>query len=144
VAAARFASDHWFRTDQQEALMDPDARHESHRRPGRHDYRRLINRQLPFEERTCGSKVRFDTRAQARQLANDGRRSDGRLRPYQCPFGSHWHLGHAHRRRSTAPASGSDGRRDLRPRGRLGAIKERAISWTNWRVGLEALAWQMA
>lgn len=64
-------------------------------------YRHLINRDLPWEERTCTSKVPYLTRAEARSVARDGRRSSSSaLRPYHCPLGDHWHL--AHRRASRA------------------------------------------
>ena len=61
------------------------------------DYRMLINRDLPIEERACTSKVWFVTRTEARQVARHGRRSNGRLESYHCRNCGYWHLGHAHR-----------------------------------------------
>ena len=57
-------------------------------------YRRLVNRDLPWVERTCTSKVPIGTRTEARAQARDGRRSDGSLRPYHCHLEEHWHLAH--------------------------------------------------
>ena len=62
-------------------------------------YRRLINRDLPWDERTCTSKVPIGTRTEARSLARDGRRRDGSLCPYHCHLEEHWHLGHRPPRR---------------------------------------------
>jgi hypothetical protein len=61
------------------------------------DYRTLINRDLPYVERACTSKVGFVTRGEARQVARHGRRSEGRLESYHCWNCGSWHLGHAHR-----------------------------------------------
>jgi len=61
------------------------------------DYRTLINRNLPLEERGCTSKVTFSTRVEARSLARRGRRSDGQLDPYHCRYCDFWHLGHRRR-----------------------------------------------
>jgi len=62
-------------------------------------YRRFINRDLPTEERACTSKVTHETRAEARSVARRARRSSGSaLHPYRCPYGEHWHVGHAMRR----------------------------------------------
>jgi hypothetical protein len=37
------------------------------------DYHQFINRDLPIWERACTSKVRFESRAEARSLARHGR-----------------------------------------------------------------------
>ena len=69
-------------------------------------YRRVINRELPFEERSCSSKVQFVTRDEARSYLRSGRRTAGSaLKAYRCRFGSHWHLGH---HRSRHPSEGAD------------------------------------
>lgn len=62
-------------------------------------YRRFINRELPWEERSCTSKVQFVTRDEARSCLR-GRHLDAgsALRPYRCHFGEHWHVGHRRRR----------------------------------------------
>ena len=78
----------------------------------RDNYRHFVNRKLPFEERACTSKVPFVTREEARSLARHGRFQDGRLVPYRCPIGDHWHLGH----RSSKAASAA------RRRGRLEGV----------------------
>jgi hypothetical protein len=57
-------------------------------------YRELIDRQVPFEERACLSKVRYSSRREARSLVRHGRRQDGTLEPYRCQFCGEWHLGH--------------------------------------------------
>lgn len=72
-------------------------------------YRRLINRDLPRQERACTSKVPFATRVEARALAHGGRRANGALQPYRCPYGEHWHLGHRPRRHGRPlPPRGAD------------------------------------
>lgn len=91
--------------------MDPEIWQPRRRRVRRDDYRRLMNRMLPWEERTCGSKVPFETRAQARQWVNAGRRSDGRLKPYRCPIVGHWHLGHRRRAGRSSNAIARPGQR---------------------------------
>ena len=58
-------------------------------------YRELIDRQVPFEERACLSKVRYASRREARTLSRHGRRQDGTLEPYRCRFCGEWHLGHS-------------------------------------------------
>jgi hypothetical protein len=67
------------------------------------DYRRFINRDLPLLERGCTSKAAFESRREARSLARQGRRSDGRSHPYHCRTCGSWHLGH--RRGSLQPVS---------------------------------------
>jgi hypothetical protein len=69
-------------------------------------YRRLVNRDLPREERACTSKIPFETRIEARAHARDDRRTDGSLRPYRCPFRDHWHVGHKRRRPPTTSSVG--------------------------------------
>lgn len=61
------------------------------------DYRTLINRDLPLVERGCTSKVAFESRREALNLARNGRRSNGQLHPYHCRYCDLWHLGHRHR-----------------------------------------------
>jgi hypothetical protein len=68
-------------------------------------YRMFINRDLPWPERACSSKVPYETRHEALGVARDARRTDGSLRPYHCRLGDHWHLGH--RRRLTFTAAGT-------------------------------------
>ena len=58
------------------------------------DYRTFINRDLPFVERGCTSKVAFVSRREARSISNHGRRQDGSLAPYHCRYCGSWHLGH--------------------------------------------------
>jgi hypothetical protein len=61
------------------------------------DYRTLINRELPYVERSCTSKIWYESRGEARNAARHGRRSNGRLHPYHCQICHQWHLGHRHR-----------------------------------------------
>jgi hypothetical protein len=61
------------------------------------DYRTLINRNLPYVERSCTSKVGFVTRGEARNRTRHGRSSTGRLQSYHCRFCDLWHLGHGRR-----------------------------------------------
>ena len=75
-------------------------------------YRRFINRELPWEERSCTSKAQFVTRDEARSYRRSGHRTAGSsLRAYHCPMGSHWHLGH---RRRLHPGADQDDNRPLR------------------------------
>jgi len=86
-------------------------------------YRRLINRDLPWEERACTSKVQFVTRDEACSYLRSGRLTAGsRLRPYRCRFADHWHLGHGRRRH---PAGGEAGPRPA-PRDRA---REEGPGW---------------
>lgn len=61
------------------------------------EYRMLINRDLPLVERGCTSKVVFDSRREARHIAQHDRNSNGQLHPYRCRYCDRWHLGHRHR-----------------------------------------------
>ena len=67
------------------------------------EYRLLINRDLSLRERTCGSKAAYVSRGEARTLARHGRRADGQVAPYRCPFCDLWHLGHSRRRHKPTP-----------------------------------------
>jgi hypothetical protein len=57
-------------------------------------YQALINRELPLQDRGCGSKAVFASRREARHLASHGRHMGSGLRPYRCRFCDGWHLGH--------------------------------------------------
>ncbi|HJW21517.1 MAG TPA: hypothetical protein VJ506_03720 [Candidatus Limnocylindrales bacterium] len=61
------------------------------------DYRLLINRDLPFMQRGCSSKVGFVSRREARTAVRRGRHGNPQLDPYHCRWCGLWHLGHAHR-----------------------------------------------
>jgi hypothetical protein len=53
-----------------------------------------------FEQRSCRSKVRLDSRAEARDAAQAVvRRSGGTVLPYHCRFCDGWHVGHPMARR---------------------------------------------
>jgi hypothetical protein len=93
-----------------------------HRRP-MDAYRRFINRELPWEERSCTSKAQFVTRDEARSYLRSGIRTSGSaLRPYHCPMGCHWHLGHRRRRHNGADV-------DIAPRHRRGPAAGGGPDW---------------
>ena len=53
-----------------------------------------------FEHRSCRSKIRHESRLEARAAARDtARRGGGRILPYHCGFCDGWHVGHPIRRR---------------------------------------------
>jgi hypothetical protein len=50
-----------------------------------------------FRHHSCGRKVPFTTRREARQMASltSDRYGGGRVEPYRCLFDeAHWHIGH--------------------------------------------------
>lgn len=62
------------------------------------DYRELINRDLPMQERGCTSKAVFVSRREAQARVRHGRASAGALHSYHCAWCGGWHLGHRRRR----------------------------------------------
>ena len=63
------------------------------------DYRTLINRDLPAEERGCTSKSVFTSRREATQVGRHGHHASGQLEAYHCRWCDLWHLGHRRRTR---------------------------------------------
>ena len=63
------------------------------------DYRQLVNRELPLQERACTSKVAFLSRRDALSRCRHGRMGYSGLKPYRCDWCGDWHLGHRRRRR---------------------------------------------
>lgn len=63
------------------------------------DYRQLVSRDLPLQERACTSKVVFVSRRDALSRARHGRMGYVGLRPYRCEWCDGWHLGHRRGRR---------------------------------------------
>jgi hypothetical protein len=61
------------------------------------DYRTFINRDLPMQDRGCGSKAVFISRREAKSFVRRGGYPG--LEPYRCRFCPHWHVGHRRRRR---------------------------------------------
>jgi hypothetical protein len=49
-----------------------------------------------YRQHSCGRKVPFTSRKEARQRASTVSRNfgGGRVMPYRCQFDDHWHLGH--------------------------------------------------
>lgn len=65
------------------------------------DYRSLINRDLPHEERSCSSKAAYVSRREA--LATKQRsRFDSGIKPYRCGYCENWHMGHNRSRKERA------------------------------------------
>ena len=62
-------------------------------------YALLTERPRSRVERSCSSKVPFDSRREAVSRVRHGRHQDGTLHPYHCAFCGAWHLGHRFRRR---------------------------------------------
>jgi hypothetical protein len=60
-------------------------------------YRQYINRNLPLQERGCGSKAVYVSRREARSMVRHGRQSYAGLHPNKCRWCFGWHLGHARR-----------------------------------------------
>lgn len=78
-------------------------------------YRRLINRDLPWEERACTSKACFVTRDEARSYLRSGALTAGSaMKAYRCRFCRQWHLGHRPRRRGGAAPVAPPPRRQVR------------------------------
>jgi hypothetical protein len=63
------------------------------------DISEMVNRSMPFIERSCLSKALFISQREARSVVRHGRHQDGSVQPYRCRFADHWHLGHRRRRR---------------------------------------------
>jgi len=94
-------------------------------------YRRFINRDLPWVERSCTSKAPFRSRSEARSYIRSGFLTAGSsLRAYRCPFEDHWHLGH--RRCRHRPSGAPDA-----PGPRRHARLDDGLGWTSaewWSV----------
>jgi len=48
-----------------------------------------------LKRHVCFRKIRYPTKQQAREIMRrEAARGVPGLKPYTCPFGNHWHLGH--------------------------------------------------
>jgi hypothetical protein len=63
------------------------------------DYRQLVNRDLPPQERGCTSKAVYVSRREAMSRVRHGRSVGSGLHPYRCQWCDGWHLGHRRRHR---------------------------------------------
>ena len=50
-----------------------------------------------YRHHACGRKTPFSSRGEARHTVRIHQRNlgGGKVTPYRCPFGDHWHIGHA-------------------------------------------------